>query len=218
LSIPHHTRKRPSTGPRTTHGPQSPPWWVHWQHKHIVTWEKKEKKQNKKKLQHAIESQRKEKRKITWRKVSNPLGKGNGSTHLRQNYAQAKSANHQSKARKPQRAPLHTCMLPLNQCSSPWTNACKTLDENKVAASAELWLVRPVDTTGQTGAQHVIRTSNLTCHTDDHDLSDRWHTETRNGSKPPESLLDAFGRPKHAQTSPPCWQCMNQVKNAKNGT
>jgi hypothetical protein len=25
LSITHHTRKRPSTGPRTTHGPQSPP-------------------------------------------------------------------------------------------------------------------------------------------------------------------------------------------------
>jgi hypothetical protein len=28
LSITHHTRKRPSTSPRTTHGPQSPPWWV----------------------------------------------------------------------------------------------------------------------------------------------------------------------------------------------
>jgi hypothetical protein len=25
LSITHHTRKRPSNGPRTTHGPQSPP-------------------------------------------------------------------------------------------------------------------------------------------------------------------------------------------------
>jgi hypothetical protein len=25
LSITHHTRKRPSPGPRTTHGPQSPP-------------------------------------------------------------------------------------------------------------------------------------------------------------------------------------------------
>jgi hypothetical protein len=36
LSITHHTRKRPSTGPRTTHGPQSPPWWVHWQHQHKV--------------------------------------------------------------------------------------------------------------------------------------------------------------------------------------
>jgi hypothetical protein len=65
LSITHHTRKRPSTGPRTTHGPQSPPWWVHWQHTHIVTREKR-KEMNKKKLQQATESQRKAKRKITW--------------------------------------------------------------------------------------------------------------------------------------------------------
>jgi hypothetical protein len=51
---------------------------------------------NKKKLQQAIESQRKAKKKITWRRqVSDPLGKGNGSTHPRQNYAQANSANHQ---------------------------------------------------------------------------------------------------------------------------
>jgi hypothetical protein len=27
LSITHHTRKRPPTGPRTTHGPQSPTWF-----------------------------------------------------------------------------------------------------------------------------------------------------------------------------------------------
>jgi hypothetical protein len=44
LSITHHTRKRPSIIPRTTHGPQSPPWWVHWQHTHIVTQEKKNKR------------------------------------------------------------------------------------------------------------------------------------------------------------------------------
>jgi hypothetical protein len=40
LSITHHTRKRPSTGPRTTHGP----WWVHWQHPHKVTREKRKRK------------------------------------------------------------------------------------------------------------------------------------------------------------------------------
>jgi hypothetical protein len=44
LSITHHTRKRPSTGPRTTHGTQSPPWWVHWQHPQIVTREKRKRK------------------------------------------------------------------------------------------------------------------------------------------------------------------------------
>jgi hypothetical protein len=50
---------------------------------------------NKKKLQQAIESQTKAKSKMTWRtQVSDPLGKGNDSTHPRQNYAQAKSANH----------------------------------------------------------------------------------------------------------------------------
>jgi hypothetical protein len=39
-----------------------------------------------------------------------------------------------SKERKPPKQsskthkelPLHTCKLPLNQCTSPWTNACKT--------------------------------------------------------------------------------------------
>jgi hypothetical protein len=125
LPITHHTRKRPFTGPRTTHGPQSPPWWVYWQHTHIVTQENKKRKEtNKKKLQQVIESQRKEKRKITWRRqVSDPLGKGNDTTHPRQNYAQAKSANHQTKARKTQRAPPahmqappEPMQLPLDEC------------------------------------------------------------------------------------------------------
>jgi hypothetical protein len=63
LSITHHTRKRPSTGPRTTHGPQSPPWWVHWQHTNIVTQEKRKWKiTNKNKLQQVIESQTKAKK------------------------------------------------------------------------------------------------------------------------------------------------------------
>jgi hypothetical protein len=34
--------------------------------------------------------------------------------------------------------PLHTCRLPLNQYNSPWTNACKPLEENRIAASARL--------------------------------------------------------------------------------
>jgi hypothetical protein len=51
LSITHHTRKRSSTGPQTTHDPQSPPWWVHWQHPHKLTREKRKRKEtNKKKL------------------------------------------------------------------------------------------------------------------------------------------------------------------------
>jgi hypothetical protein len=68
-----------------------------------------------------------------------------------------------SKERKPPKQssknhkelPLHTCKLPLNQCNSPWTNACKPLEENRAAASAQLSPVRPVTTTSQTGAQHM---------------------------------------------------------------
>jgi hypothetical protein len=63
--------------------------------------------------------------------------------------------------------PLHTWKLPLDQCNSPWTNACKPLEENRAAASAQLWPVRPVTTTGQTGAQHMNRTSPLTGQTGD---------------------------------------------------
>jgi hypothetical protein len=42
------------------------------------------------------------------------------------------------KLEKPQKAPLHTCKLPLNQCNSPWKKACKPLEENKAAAPAQL--------------------------------------------------------------------------------
>jgi hypothetical protein len=111
--------------------------------------------------------------------------------------------------------PLHTCKLPLNQCNSPWTNACKPLYENRAAASAQLWLVRPVNTTGQTGAQHVNRANTLTGQTGDLNRSDRCTPEPRNGSKPLENFLNAFSSPKQAQTSPPCWQCMNQAKLQK---
>jgi hypothetical protein len=34
--------------------------------------------------------------------------------------------------------PLHRCKLPLNQGNSPWTNACKPLEENRAAISAQL--------------------------------------------------------------------------------
>jgi hypothetical protein len=91
---------------------------------------------NKKKLQQAIENQTKAKSKITWRRhISDPLGKGNGSTHPRQNYAQAKSSNHQTKARKPQRAtpahmqaPPETMQVPLDKCmqDTTWNRAAAT--------------------------------------------------------------------------------------------
>jgi hypothetical protein len=128
-----------------------------------------------------IESQTKAMGKIIWRRqVSDPLGKGNGSTHPTQNYAQAKSANHQTKARKT------TKSSPCTHASSPWTNACKTPLEIRAAATTQHWPVRPVNTTGQTGVQQVNRTCTLTGQTGDLDRSERWTPEPRNGSKPPE--------------------------------
>jgi hypothetical protein len=61
--------------------------------------------------------------------------------------------------------------------------------------------VRPVTTTSQTGAQHVHRTSTLAGQTSDLDRSDRCTPEPRNGSKPPENLLNASSKPFQAQTS-----------------
>jgi hypothetical protein len=217
LSITHHTRKWPSTGPRTTHGPQSPRWWVHWQHTYIVTQEKKKRKEtNKKELQQAIESQRKAKRKITWRRqVSDPLGKGNDSTHPRQNYAKAKSTNHQPKAQKPQRAPPAHMQAPPEPMQLSLHECMQSTWQNRAAALALFSPVRPTNTTGQIGPQHMNRTSTLTGQTGDFNQSDRCTPEPENGSKPNENLLDAFNGPKHAPTSPPCWQCMNQAKDAK---
>jgi hypothetical protein len=79
-----------------------------------------------------------------------------------------------SKERKPpnqssnnnKELPLHTCKLPLNQCNSPWTNACKTA-ENRVAAAISAH-------TGQTGHHHRSDRC-LTCVQDQHShRSDRW--------------------------------------------
>jgi hypothetical protein len=108
-------------------------------------------------------------------------------------------------------APPETKQLPLDECmqNTTW---------NRAAATTQPWSVRPVDSTSQTGVQHVNRTSTLTGQTGDLDRSDRCTPEPRIGSKPPENLIHASGKPFQAQTSPPCWQCMNQGKNAKLST
>jgi hypothetical protein len=86
----------------------------------LVTKEKRKKETNKKKSQQAIESQRKTRRQDHLkRQVSDPLDKGNDSTHSRQNHAQEKIANRQTKARTPQKAPLNICKLPLSQSTLP---------------------------------------------------------------------------------------------------
>jgi hypothetical protein len=104
----------------------------------LVTTEKRKRKEtNKKKPQQAFESQIKANNKITSRRqVSDPLAKGNVSTHTRQNQAQAKSANHQNKARTPQRPPpahmqappkpKHTPPEPMHQCNTGMQQKTKT--------------------------------------------------------------------------------------------
>jgi hypothetical protein len=85
--------------------------------------------------------------------------------------------------------------LPLDECM-------RTTSQNKAIATAQLWPLRPVNTTVQTGAQHLNGANTLTGQTSDLDRSDGWTTEPTKGSKPLGNLLDALSRPKHAQTSP----------------
>jgi hypothetical protein len=103
-------------------------------------------------------------------------------THPRQNYAQAKSANHQTKARKT------TKSSPCTHASSPWTNATppgrmhakhslktgqlQQLSPDRSDRSTPpvrpvcnkwtgpaLWPARPVTSTGQTGAHQSPETA-----------------------------------------------------------
>jgi hypothetical protein len=220
LSITHHTRKRPSTGPPTIHGPQSHPWWVHWQHTHLVTKEKRKRKEMSKRNSNKwSKAETKAKNKITWkRKVSDPLGKGNDLTHLRQNYAQEKSANHQTNARKPQwappahmQAPPEPMQLALDECmQTTWWK------QSSCISSA---------LTGQTGQHHWSDRCAIGEQSQHSDRSDRWpqpvrpvHNRAQKWFKTTWKLSNAFSSPKNSQTSPPWWQCMNEAKIGKNAT
>jgi hypothetical protein len=84
-----------------------------------------------------------------------------------------------SKERKPPKQssnnhkelPLHTCKLHLNQCTSPWTNACKPA-ENRAAAATSAH-------TGQTSHHHRSDRC-LTCAQDQHShRSDRCSSPVR---------------------------------------
>jgi hypothetical protein len=37
--------------------------------------------------------------------------------------------------------PLHTCKLPLKQCNSPWTNACKPLENREAVVTTPLEII-----------------------------------------------------------------------------
>jgi hypothetical protein len=116
-----------------------------------------------------------------------------------------------SKERKPPKQssknhkelPRHTCKLPLNQSPPTGRMHANHLKTGQVQ-QLQLTPVRPVTTTGQTGAQHVHRTSTLSGQTGALDRSDRCAIEPRKGSKPPGNLLKAPSKPFQTQTSPPC--------------
>jgi hypothetical protein len=122
------------------------------------------------------------------------------------------------KLEKPQRT------SPCTHASSPWTNATPP---GRIHAKHHLkqGSCNNIALTGQTSQHHwsdwcatCEQGQHSTGQTDDLDRSDRCTPEPRNGSKPPENLLNASIKPFQAQTSPPCWQCMNQAKNAKFST
>jgi hypothetical protein len=137
---------------------------VRWQHPQIITREKRKRKEtNKKKLQQAIESQTKAQRKITWRRqVSDTLAKGKGSTHSRKNYAQATSANHQTKAQKQKIAPHAHMQAPPEPMQLPLDKCMRTTSWNREAALAQFSPVRPVTLTSQAGGQDRSAPRNYT--------------------------------------------------------
>jgi hypothetical protein len=212
LSITYHTRKRPSTGPQTTHGPQPPPWWVHWQHPHKVIREKKKKKRNEqKKTPTSDRKPNKGKEQDHLKKTSlGPLRQGKRLDTSERKLCSSKERKPPNQSKKNHKElPLHACKLPPKPMQLP-------LDECMQYNSA---------LTGHTGQYHRSDRC-ATCEHDQHsdrqtgdlDRSDRCTPKPRNGSKPPESLLNASSKTFQAQTTPPCWQCMNQAKNAKLST
>jgi hypothetical protein len=161
LSITHHTRKQPSTSPRTTHGPQSPPWWVHWQRTHIVT-QKKRKETNKRNFNKRSKAKEKQGERLLEETSLRPLRQGQRLDTSETKHAQAKSTNHQSKARKPQRAPPALMQAPTEPMQLPQDKCTQTTSWNRAAPTAQLWPVRPVNLTGQTDGQDRPAPGNYT--------------------------------------------------------
>jgi hypothetical protein len=115
-----------------------------------------------------------------------------------------KPPNQSSKTTK---SPLHTCKLPLNQCNSPWTNACKTpletgqleqLSPDRSDRSPSL--VRPVGKIAQHLGTTPVKLMPSISQTDA-----TWETaRAQNSSNPLGNLLNACSKPFQAQTSPLC--------------
>jgi hypothetical protein len=105
------------------------------------------------------------------------------------------------------RAPLHTCKLPLNQCNSPWKNACKTPPETEQLQQLSSHRsdrspssVRPVDKI----AQHLGTTPVRPVPSPVRPMPHRELPKLKNSSKPLGNLINVCSKPFQAQTSPPC--------------
>jgi hypothetical protein len=105
--------------------------------------EKKEMKRIKRNSNKRSKAEKRQKARTLEEDKSDPLGKGNSSTHPRQNHAQAKCTNHQSI----QELTLHICKLPLDKCQL-WSQTGQAGSQNRSDRLPKP--VRPVAKTGQT--------------------------------------------------------------------
>jgi hypothetical protein len=162
-------------------------------HSYSTEEKRKRKETNNRNSNKRSKANEKAKSKITWRRqVSDPLGKGNGSTHPWQTMLKQRAQTTNPKPENDKELPLHTCKLPQNQCNSPWTNACKPHCQNKATASALLWPVRPVNHTSQTG---VLDRPTLGTHTGQPGVphrTGRYHLGNCPSSKLARNHLETF--------------------------
>jgi hypothetical protein len=160
--------------------------------------EKEKKRKEQKKLQQAIESQRKAKDHL--KKTSlGPLREGQYLDTSETKHAQAKSTNHQSKARKPQRAP------PCTHASSPWTNATppgrihvnhfmKKRSYNSSALTGQTGQPHRLDRWARSPSTWELHRSNW-CPSPVRSMAPGKLPELKNSSKPLGNLLNACSKP-----------------------
>jgi hypothetical protein len=85
-----------------------------------------------------IESQRKGKEQDHLKKTSlKPLRQGKRLDTSEKKHSQAKSTNHQSNARKPQRAPLAHMQAPPEPAQLPLDECMQTISQTRVAVIAQ---------------------------------------------------------------------------------
>jgi hypothetical protein len=190
LSITHHTRKRPSTGPRTTHGPQSPPWWVHWKHPQIVTREKRN-EQNETPTSDRKPNKGKEKYHLKKTNLG-PLRQGQRFDTSETKLCSSKEHTSPTKTRKPQQAPPAHMQAPLEPMKLPLDECMRTTSWNGAAASAQLSPVKPVTLVGQTDGQDFPAPRNYTSQTGAPHRSGRCHLGNYQSSKIARNHLETF--------------------------